>query len=267
MNVRRTDLLIRATLIVALVIVCLNAWLAFRSVKILNDSQHWVSHTWQVIDTLERIIGSLKSAETGYRGYLMTGDSAYIDPYTSAVKEIPQEFSELASLTADNPMREKEITAMRTLVGKRIAVLQSAMGRLEAGEKDKAGLLKESGTGKTELDSFRANRALMPLNHPRYRCQPNPRALEVPLAMQALEGVEELADVLHIKPGAVVADEKLAGLRGTTEFDQRLRVARAELDRIAKKILQRHPQQPGIGIGLKSGFNAEDQVPMGILRA
>ena len=107
-------------------------------------------------DTLERIIGSLKSAETGYRGYLVTGDSAYLAPYKSAVQEIPREFDELTSLTADNPKRQDEIAAMRALVDKRIAVLQSAMGRLEAGEKDKAGLLKQSGTGKAELDQLRA---------------------------------------------------------------------------------------------------------------
>lgn len=155
MNIRRTENLIRTTLVVALLVVCLNAWLAFRSIKILNDSQQWVAHTWQIIDTLERIIGSLKSAETSYRGYLVTGDSAYLDPYQSAIQEIPQEFSELASITADNPKRKGEITAMHTLVDKRIAVLQSAMNRLEAGEKDKTGLLKESGTGKTEMDQLR----------------------------------------------------------------------------------------------------------------
>ena len=121
MNRRRTDILIRATLIVALLVVCLNAWLAFRSVKVLNDSQYWVARTWQVTDTLERVIGSLKSAETGYRGFLVTGDSAYVDPYKSAVREIPQEFSELASLTADNPKRQDEIAAMRALVDRRIA--------------------------------------------------------------------------------------------------------------------------------------------------
>jgi signal transduction histidine kinase/CHASE3 domain sensor protein len=156
MNRRRTDILIRATLIVALLVVCLNAWLAFRSVKILNDSQYWVAQTWQVIDTLERVIGSLKSAETGYRGFLVTGDSAYLAPYKSAVQEIPREFDELTSLTVDNPKRQDKIAAMRALVDKRIAVLQSAMGRLEAGEKDKTGLLKQSGTGKAELDQLRA---------------------------------------------------------------------------------------------------------------
>ena len=64
MNLRRTDILIRATLIVALLVVCLNAWLAFRSIKILNDSQQWVAHTWQITDTLERIIGMFSAPPT-----------------------------------------------------------------------------------------------------------------------------------------------------------------------------------------------------------
>ncbi|MFZ0663880.1 MAG: CHASE3 domain-containing protein [Acidobacteriaceae bacterium] len=137
-------------------VVCLNAWLAFHSVQVLDDSQYWVAHTWQVINTLERVISSMKDVESGDRGYLLTGDLAYLEPYTIASREIPREFHELLTLTSDNPRRQTEIAAMHALVDSRLSVLQSSINRFRAGDTDRAGLLIESGTGKAEMDRLRA---------------------------------------------------------------------------------------------------------------
>ncbi|MGH9587972.1 MAG: sensor histidine kinase [Acidobacteriaceae bacterium] len=137
-------------------VVCLNAWLAFRSVQVLDESQYWVAHTWQVINTLERIISSMKDVESGDRGYLLTGNPAYLDPYTTASRDIPREFHQLLTLTADNPTRQAEIAKMRALIDSRLAVLQSGIDKFRAGQTDRAGLLNQSGTGKAEMDQLRA---------------------------------------------------------------------------------------------------------------
>lgn len=156
MTLRRTETLVRIALLGAMVVVCLNAWLAFRSVQILDDSQFWVAHTWRVINTLERVISSMKDVESGDRGYLLTGDPAYLEPYTNASRDIPKEFHELLTLTADNPKRQPEIEKMRALIDRRLAVLQSGIDKVRAGQTDRAGLLSQSGTGKAEMDQLRA---------------------------------------------------------------------------------------------------------------
>lgn len=156
MTIRRTEILVRIVLFVAMLVVCLNAWLAFRSVQVLDESQYWVAHTWQVINTLERIISSMKDVESGDRGYLLTGNPDYLDPYTNASREIPREFHQLLTLTEDNPRRQDQIAKMRALIDSRLAVLQSGIDKFQAGQTDKAGLLNQSGTGKTEMDQLRA---------------------------------------------------------------------------------------------------------------
>ena len=40
-----------------------------------------VAHTHEVLDALEQLISTLKDAETGQRGYLITGEPRYLDPY------------------------------------------------------------------------------------------------------------------------------------------------------------------------------------------
>ena len=91
MKARTSELLISGALFAVLLIVCLNSWLALRSVRVLSDSEYWVSHTWQVINAVEQVIGSAKDAETGNRGFLLTGDESYLEPYTRAVHELPAE--------------------------------------------------------------------------------------------------------------------------------------------------------------------------------
>ncbi len=139
----------------ALLVVCLNAWLAFRSVQVLDDSQYWVAHTWQVINALERIMGSMKDAETGNRGYLLTGDPAYLDPYTQAAHDLPEEFRQISELTADNPQRQAQLSKMRAVVNQRLQALQTGVDERHSGDTDKVTLLVQSGTGKSEMDSLR----------------------------------------------------------------------------------------------------------------
>jgi signal transduction histidine kinase/CHASE3 domain sensor protein len=156
MKARSTEILIRSVLVVALLVVSLDAWLAFRSVRILNESQYWVAHTWQVINAFERIMGSMKDAETGNRGYLLTGDPAYLEPYTRALRDLPEEFRQVLALTDDNPQRQAQISKMRAVVNQRLQALQIGIDQRRSGNTNEAELLIQSGTGKSEMDTLRA---------------------------------------------------------------------------------------------------------------
>lgn len=156
MKGRRIEILVGAALLVAVLIVCVNAWLAYRSVQILENSHFLVAHTWRVINTLERIASSTKDAETGERGYLITGDPTYLEPYTKAAQAIPQEFREILSLTAGDPTRQAELATMRTLVDGRLKSLQDGIDLFRTGDHEKAALLIQSGTGKVQMDQLRA---------------------------------------------------------------------------------------------------------------
>lgn len=156
MKSRWTEILTGAALFAALVIVCLNAWLAVRSVRVLEDSQNWVGHTWQVINATERIMGSMKDAESGNRGYLLTGDPAYLPPYTQATHDLPDEFSHLTALTADNPGQQAQISQMRSLVNQRLQLLQSGIDQRRSENVNRAALLVRSGTGESEMNHLRS---------------------------------------------------------------------------------------------------------------
>ncbi len=156
MKPRRIELLVRAALFVALLVVCLNAWLAFRSVQILDESQYWVAHTWQVINAIERIMGSMKDAESGNRGYILTGDPAYLNPYTQATRDLPDELHQVTELTVDNPSQQAQISRMRADVNQRLQILQAGIDQRRSGNGNEAALLVQSGTGNAEMNRLRA---------------------------------------------------------------------------------------------------------------
>jgi signal transduction histidine kinase len=142
-------------LLFAFGVVGLNTWLAFRSVNSLLQSEYWVDHTWQCIDQVERIMSSAKDAETGNRGYLITGDKSYLAPYLSATQELPVELNRFQQLTSDNASQQARIQVMRAAIGRRLDLLQQGIDLRSRNSVDSSHALILTGTGKVEMDNLR----------------------------------------------------------------------------------------------------------------
>jgi signal transduction histidine kinase len=143
-------------LLIAAIIVLLNAWWALQLVRTLATNAYWLSHSWQVVHQVERVLGSAVNAETGERGYLITGMESYLEPYTIARQELPGELDRLQSLTSDNPSQKERLRDLRAALGRRLLVLQKAIdARTQGGPNMKTPLLA-SGPGKAEMDHVRA---------------------------------------------------------------------------------------------------------------
>ena len=82
-------------LLVAAMIVFLNAWWALQAIRTLATNASWLAHSWQVVHQVERVLGSAVNAETGERGYLLSGMDSYLEPYTTARQELPAELAHL----------------------------------------------------------------------------------------------------------------------------------------------------------------------------
>jgi signal transduction histidine kinase len=142
-------------LLFAFGVVGLNTWLAFRSINSLIRSEAWVDHTWQSIDLVERIMSSAKDAETGNRGYLITGDEKYLAPYLSARQELPKELRHFQELTSDNPTQQAHLQEMRAAIDRRLDLLQQGIDLRRSGDADISHALILTGTGKLEMDNLR----------------------------------------------------------------------------------------------------------------
>ncbi|MCC5622072.1 CHASE3 domain-containing protein, partial [Nostoc sp. CHAB 5715] len=68
-----------------------------------RENAQWVTHTREVLEKTKEVMSQIKDAETGQRGYLLTGKERYLEPYRTATSEITQKLKALRQLTADNP--------------------------------------------------------------------------------------------------------------------------------------------------------------------
>jgi signal transduction histidine kinase len=156
MSLRRNQAVLTSLLLGAMAVVGFNTWLAFRSVQGLVASEGWVQHTLQVIGQVERIMSSAKDAETGSRGYLITGDDDYLVPYTQAARELPEELDRYNFLTTDSPMQQANLVEMRAVVEQRMALLQEGIEvRRNGDRRDDIRAMVLTGTGQVEMEHLR----------------------------------------------------------------------------------------------------------------
>jgi CHASE3 domain sensor protein len=81
--------------------------LAFVSMVSQEQATRSVRHTLEVEVHIFNVGRLVTQAETGQRGYLITGDENYLAPYRRAVVQLPGVLSDLRAATADNPVHAK----------------------------------------------------------------------------------------------------------------------------------------------------------------
>ncbi|AEV83057.1 Methyl-accepting chemotaxis aspartate transducer [Actinoplanes sp. SE50] len=128
----------------------------YRSVNTLTDTAGKVEHTYQVLDRIDALRSSLKDAETGQRGYLVTGQDAYLAPYQQALTDLGTEQQQLRSLTADNPKQQKRLDDLAPLVDAKLAELQETIGLRRDKGFEAARTVVLTDKGKAVMDQIRA---------------------------------------------------------------------------------------------------------------
>ncbi|MGH7284331.1 MAG: CHASE3 domain-containing protein, partial [Polyangiaceae bacterium] len=97
----------------------------FESTHKLIENDRWVAHTQIVRVRIADIMSLMKDAETGQRGFLITGDESFLEPYNAATHgPIDATFNELRGLVSDNPQQEQRLDSARSLIDEKLAELK-----------------------------------------------------------------------------------------------------------------------------------------------
>ena len=86
--------------------------------------QAWVLHTYRVMEQVRTIFSDVQDAETGARGYLLTRQDAFLQPYTDALANLDKDMEVFQSLTQDNPRQQTRVNVVKGLVAERLAILE-----------------------------------------------------------------------------------------------------------------------------------------------
>src|SRR5712671_5020869 len=82
---------------------------AYRTTDVLVENNGMVTHTHAVLETLSNLLSSMKDAETGQRGFVLTGNESYLEPYTAALETVSRDLVDLRTLTSDNPNQQRRL--------------------------------------------------------------------------------------------------------------------------------------------------------------
>ena len=120
----KTDTKIILGFALAVGILLLTAAASFWSIRGLSVQTAKVEHTYQVLQEVESVTAVLKDAQAGTRGYLLTGDTLYLRPYSMATNQLPASLARLQALTSDNSSQQARLDSLRMLVEQEFRILR-----------------------------------------------------------------------------------------------------------------------------------------------
>nr|MBF0665905.1 CHASE3 domain-containing protein [Brevundimonas sp.] len=115
-----------------------------------------VERSHQVRRAAGALLLSLVDAETGQRGFLLTGRPEFLDPYNRADRSVPEHIEELERLTRGDPLLEGQIAPMLEAARDKIAELDRSLALARTGRTGEALQMIQSGRGEAQMDSIRA---------------------------------------------------------------------------------------------------------------
>jgi PAS domain S-box-containing protein len=110
------------TLAISVAVLVLNWIWAAAALRTLIADSRWYTHTYEVIGQVERARSTIANSAAGLRGYLLTGDDAYLAPYRAAVSSFHDTTARLQALTVDNQVQEQRIALLNQAMGSRLTL-------------------------------------------------------------------------------------------------------------------------------------------------
>lgn len=140
---------------VVLVVVGVLGMASYVNTQRLIESNNRVIRTHEVVENLGDVLSALKDAETGQRGFILTGDDYYLEPYNQAVGVIADRLARLADLTRDDPAYQADLRRLKALSDSKLNELRQTIDL-----RRKSGLAATmpvilTGRGKRSMDDIR----------------------------------------------------------------------------------------------------------------
>ena len=141
----------------AAMILLLVSAVSYRATATLIGNETGVRHAYDVRAQFATILSELKDAETGQRGFLLTGDPVYLAPYQAALGEIPGSYAALRQLTADSTQSQHQrVAALSPLINAKLTELALTISLHQSQGEAAALALVDNNSGKNDMDEVRA---------------------------------------------------------------------------------------------------------------
>jgi signal transduction histidine kinase len=140
--------------VASIILVGLNVLFYWSFIKQKETSER-VNRSQQILQKLENILSSVTDAETGQRGYLLTGRESYLEPYNLAINTVDRQIAALKTLAVTDPPQQQQLFILEPLIAKKFAELQKTISLRRNKEFEAAIQVVLTDQGKELMDRIR----------------------------------------------------------------------------------------------------------------
>lgn len=146
---------------VAIALVVANAIISYRATNTLIENNGWVLHSEEVIGELSDTLSNVKDAETGQRGFIITRNERYLEPYYASIGKVDANIKRLREMITDNPSQEQRLNALEQKINERMVTLKANLELRRSAELDAVRETNLLDQGMTQMDAVRQAAAEM----------------------------------------------------------------------------------------------------------
>jgi len=145
----------QALLVGASVLVALGMFVSFRAFKQIEEASQARQNTRNIIERADNLLSELRDAETGQRGYLITGNEAFLEPYLAVRDIVSGHLAELRGLT-HRPAAQARLDTLAPLMQGKMEEMARVIELRRQQDIASATAVVENGHGKHLMDAIRA---------------------------------------------------------------------------------------------------------------
>ncbi|WP_395738543.1 response regulator [Prosthecobacter sp.] len=154
---RSARLLSVSGLLAALAFFIGSTTISFFNIQSLRALTGKVSRTHEVILGLEDILSTIKDAETGQRGFLLTGDERYLAPYDVALARLEERYASLKGMNLENPLHREMLPLIKNQMDLKLQELAETIAVRRKSGLEAALAIVVTDQGKATMDVLRKN--------------------------------------------------------------------------------------------------------------
>lgn len=161
----RNGVILPATVLFAAI--AMNGVLTYQRVDVIVPEVERANHSYDVDDRVAAAVTNVLDAETGQRGFLLTGRPEYLQSYEDALQRMPGDLARLEELLRGDPVQEKEFRAFRMPIEAKLAELKQTLAAYRSGGQDAAMQVVTTDRGRMLMKDIRKSAAALHLNEER----------------------------------------------------------------------------------------------------
>jgi len=154
MRILNRKIIINVGFAAALAILSAIGWLSYMEMTSLVESEQWERHSNAEIREMVNLLSKLREVETMNRGFVITGDEKYLEPYKGALKDIERRLVLLRDMANNNPRQQQRLDSIAPLIREKLAMVEETIDLRRTKGYQAASLAVMAGRGKRIMDEI-----------------------------------------------------------------------------------------------------------------